>query len=129
MGCDMARQCPLNSCPTGIATQKRELRTSSAIHVKFGGRPEQVVAYFTWIAEDVRRILAGLGCRSMDDAIGRVDLLERVEDRKSTRLNSSHGYISYAVFCLKKKKKIMLVHTGSTVVMLLQAELQTPCRP
>src|SRR2546422_821993 len=79
MGCDMARQCPLNSCPTGIATQKRELRTSSAIHVKFGGRPEQVVAYFTWIAEDVRRILAGLGCRSLDDAIGRAELLERVD--------------------------------------------------
>ena len=73
IGCDMARQCHLNSCPTGIATQKPELRA------KFRGTPEQVVAYFTWIAEDVRRILAGLGCRSMDDAIGRVDLLERVD--------------------------------------------------
>src|SRR5436853_481157 len=73
IGCDMARQCHLNSCPTGIATQKPELRA------KFGGTPEQVVAYFSWIAEDVRRILAGLGCRSMDDAIGRVDLLERVD--------------------------------------------------
>jgi len=73
IGCDMARQCHLNSCPTGIATQKPELRA------KFRGRPEQVVAYFTWIAEDVRRILAGLGCRSLDDAIGRVELLERVD--------------------------------------------------
>src|SRR5207247_2353089 len=73
IGCDMARQCHLNTCPTGIATQKPELRA------KFRGTPEQVVAYFTWIAEDVRRILAGLGCRSMDDAIGRVDLLERVD--------------------------------------------------
>src|SRR5256885_10615847 len=69
----MARQCHLNSCPTGIATQRPELRA------KFRGTPEQVVAYFTWIAEDVRRILAGLGCRSLDDAIGRVDLLERVD--------------------------------------------------
>src|SRR5207302_1445272 len=59
IGCDMARQCHLNTCPTGIATQKPELRA------KFRGTPEQVVAYFTWIAEDVRRILAGLGCRSM----------------------------------------------------------------
>src|SRR6266700_1110323 len=67
IGCDMARQCHLNTCPTGIATQKPELRA------KFRGTPEQVVAYFTWIAEDVRRILAGLGCRSLDDAIGRVD--------------------------------------------------------
>src|SRR6266700_4276637 len=73
IGCDMARQCHLNSCPTGIATQKPELRA------KFRGTPEQVVTYFTWIAEDVRRILAGLGCRSLDDAIGRVDLLERVD--------------------------------------------------
>src|SRR2546425_1444059 len=69
----MARQCHLNSCPTGIATQKPELRA------KFRGRPEQVVAYFTWIAEDVRRLLAGLGCRSLADAIGRVALLERVD--------------------------------------------------
>src|SRR5882672_2861171 len=73
IGCDMARQCHLNTCPTGIATQKPELRA------KFRGTPEQVVAYFTWIADDVRRILAGLGCRSMDDAIGRVELLERVD--------------------------------------------------
>src|SRR6266566_664698 len=73
IGCDMARQCHLNSCPTGIATQKPELRA------KFRGTPEQVVAYFSWIAEDVRRLLAALGCRSLDDAIGRVDLLERVD--------------------------------------------------
>src|SRR5881396_1967522 len=73
IGCDMARQCHLNSCPTGIATQKPELRA------KFRGTPEQVVAYFTWIAEDVRRELAELGCRRLDDVIGRVDLLERVD--------------------------------------------------
>src|SRR2546425_9991571 len=73
IGCDMARQCHLNSCPTGIATQNPELRA------KFRGTPEQVVAYFTWIAEDVRRLLAGLGCRSLDEAIGRVELLERVD--------------------------------------------------
>src|SRR5437870_12004007 len=51
IGCAMARQCHLNSCPTGIATQRPELRA------KFKGTPEQVVAYFTAIAEDVRRIL------------------------------------------------------------------------
>jgi len=73
IGCDMARQCHLNTCPTGIATQKPELRK------KFAGKPEQVVAYFTWIAEDVRRILAELGHRTLDDIIGRTDLLERVD--------------------------------------------------
>src|SRR5437764_4082040 len=69
----MARQCDLNSCPTGIATQRPELRK------KFAGKPEQVVAYFTWIAEDVRRILAELGCRTVDEIIGRAELLERVD--------------------------------------------------
>jgi len=73
IGCDMARQCHLNSCPTGIATQRPELRK------KFAGKPEQVVAYFTWIAEDVRRILAELGCRTVDEIIGRAELLERVD--------------------------------------------------
>jgi glutamate synthase (ferredoxin) len=73
IGCAMARQCHLNSCPTGIATQRPELRA------KFKGTPEQVVAYFTAIAEDVRRILAGMGFRSLDEVIGRVDLLERVD--------------------------------------------------
>src|SRR5439155_580163 len=73
IGCDMARQCHLNSCPTGIATQRPELRK------KFAGKPEQVVAYFTWIAEDVRRILAELVCQTLDEIIGRAELLERVD--------------------------------------------------
>src|SRR4029077_17009960 len=73
IGGDMARQSHLNSGPTGIATKKPELRA------KFRGTPEQVVAYFTWIAEDVRRILAALGCRSLDAAIGRLELLCAVD--------------------------------------------------
>src|SRR5205823_4968318 len=73
IGCSMARQCHLNTCPTGIATQRPELRA------KFKGTPEQVIAYFTAIAEDVRRILAGMGFRRLDEIIGRVDLLERVD--------------------------------------------------
>src|SRR5437879_4131463 len=73
IGCDMARQCHLNSCPTGIPTQKPELRK------KFKGTPEQVVEYFTAIAADGRRILAGLGLRSLDAIFGRVDLLERFD--------------------------------------------------
>src|SRR5256886_2556748 len=79
IGCDMARQCHLNSCPTGIATQKPELRA------KFTGKPEQVVGYFTWIAEDVRRILASLGFHTLDEIIGRVDLLERVDHPEMPR--------------------------------------------
>src|SRR5919197_3492910 len=69
IGCDMARQCHLNTCPTGIATQRPELRG------KFTGTPEQVVAYFTWLAEQVRALLADLGLRSLDDAVGLTGLL------------------------------------------------------
>ncbi|MGI8829165.1 MAG: glutamate synthase large subunit [Candidatus Limnocylindria bacterium] len=69
IGCDMARQCHLDTCPTGIATQREDLRA------KFTGTPEQVVAFFTAIAEDVRRELAALGIASLAEAIGRSDLL------------------------------------------------------
>ncbi|HEV8399453.1 MAG TPA: glutamate synthase large subunit [Gemmatimonadales bacterium] len=79
LGCAMARHCHLNTCPTGIATQRPDLRR------KFRGTPEQVVAYFTLIAEDVRRILAGLGQRRLDDIIGRVHLLERVDRPETPR--------------------------------------------
>ena len=79
LGCAMARHCHLNTCPTGIATQRPDLRR------KFKGTPEQVVAYFTLIAEDVRRILAALGQRCLDDIIGRVDLLERVDRPETPR--------------------------------------------
>ena len=73
LGCDMARQCHMNTCPTGVATQREDLRA------KFRGTPEQVISYFTLIAEEVRGILANLGFRSMDEIIGRNDLLERIE--------------------------------------------------
>src|SRR5438309_436996 len=73
MGCSMARQCHLNTCPTGIATQREDLRE------KFTGTPEMVINYFTFLATEVRRILADMGFRSLDEIIGRVDLLERVD--------------------------------------------------
>ena len=72
IGCDMARQCHLNTCPTGIATQKPELRA------KFRGKPEHIVRFFEELAADLRRLLARYGLRSIEDAIGRADLLEQV---------------------------------------------------
>src|SRR3712207_9331100 len=63
IGCDMARQCHLNSCPTGIATQREELRA------KYTGTPEMVVAYFARLADAVRELLASLGARSLDDLV------------------------------------------------------------
>jgi glutamate synthase domain-containing protein 2/glutamate synthase domain-containing protein 1/glutamate synthase domain-containing protein 3 len=70
LGCDMARQCHLNTCPTGIATQREDLRA------KFEGRPEHVINYLFLIAEEAREHLARLRARSIDEVVGRVDLLE-----------------------------------------------------
>ena len=66
IGCDMARQCHLNTCPTGIATQKEDLRA------KFTGTPEMVIAYFTHLAKAIREDLAALG-RPLDRRAGRPD--------------------------------------------------------
>ena len=74
LGCDMARQCHLNTCPTGIATQRDDLRA------KFEGRPEHVVNHLFFIAEEARQHMAGLGARSLDELVGRVELLEAVAD-------------------------------------------------
>ncbi len=68
-GCIMARICHTNNCPVGVATQKEDLRK------RFPGLPEHVVNFFLFIAEEVRSILAALGYRSLQDIIGRADLL------------------------------------------------------
>ena len=73
MGCIMARQCHLNTCPTGIASQKEELRA------RFKGTEDNVVAFFMGLAQGVREILASLGARTLDEIIGRADLLVRAE--------------------------------------------------
>jgi glutamate synthase (NADPH/NADH) large chain/glutamate synthase (ferredoxin) len=68
-GCIMMRVCHLNTCPVGVATQDPELRA------RFRGKPEHVVNFLFMVAEEVRRILASLGLRRLEDAIGRADLL------------------------------------------------------
>ncbi|HYI93518.1 MAG TPA: glutamate synthase large subunit [Bryobacteraceae bacterium] len=73
MGCIMMRKCHLNTCPVGIATQDPALRA------KFAGKPENVINYFFFLAEEVREIMASLGIRKFADMIGRVDLLEMKE--------------------------------------------------
>ncbi|HSW19381.1 MAG TPA: glutamate synthase-related protein, partial [Ramlibacter sp.] len=69
-GCIMMRKCHLNTCPVGVATQDPLLRK------KFTGKPEHVVNYFFFIAEEVRQIMAQLGIRKFNDMIGRADLLD-----------------------------------------------------
>jgi len=69
-GCIMMRKCHLNTCPVGVATQDPELRR------KFSGKPEYVINYFYFVAEELRRIMAGLGFRTIDEMVGRSDMLE-----------------------------------------------------
>jgi len=69
-GCIMMRKCHLNTCPVGVATQDPVLRK------KFSGKPEHVVNYFFFVAEELRQIMAQLGIRKFDDMIGRADLLD-----------------------------------------------------
>jgi glutamate synthase (NADPH/NADH) large chain len=73
LGCVMMRKCHLNVCPVGIATQDPELRR------KFQGRPEHLINFFFYVAEEVRQIMAQLGFRKMDQMIGRVDCLTKRE--------------------------------------------------
>jgi glutamate synthase (NADPH) large chain len=85
-GCVMMRRCHQDTCPVGVATQNPELRA------RYSGRPEDVVTYFEYIAEEVREYLAELGFRSLDEAIGHVEVLnvaEAVEHWKAAGLDVS----------------------------------------
>ncbi|MET0187067.1 MAG: glutamate synthase-related protein [Achromobacter sp.] len=88
-GCIMMRKCHLNTCPVGVATQDPILRK------KFQGKPEHVVNYFFFIAEEVREIMAQLGIRKFDDLIGRADLLDTrqsIEHWKASGLDFSRVF-------------------------------------
>jgi glutamate synthase (NADPH/NADH) large chain len=81
MGCLLVRQCHSNTCPVGICTQDEALRA------KFAGTPEKVVNLFSFVAEEVRDILASLGARSLNEVIGRTELLAQVS-RGGDRLDA-----------------------------------------
>ena len=70
LGCVMMRKCHLNTCPVGVATQDPKLRA------KFAGKPEHVINFMKYVAQDVREHMAALGFRTMDEMIGRVDMLD-----------------------------------------------------
>ena len=80
MGCLMVRQCHSNTCPVGVCTQDEDLRA------RFGGTPEHVINLMSFIAEEVREILADLGATSLSQIIGRADLLSQVS-RGATHLD------------------------------------------
>jgi glutamate synthase (ferredoxin) len=78
-GCAMFRVCHLNTCPVGVATQREDLRA------KFRGKPENVINFFNAVAEDVRQYMAKLGARTLNELIGRVDLLEQIDDPSNAK--------------------------------------------
>ncbi|SHJ99379.1 glutamate synthase (NADPH/NADH) large chain [Geosporobacter subterraneus DSM 17957] len=82
-GCIMCKKCNLNKCPVGIATQETKLREG------FKGKPEHIIAYFNFVAQEVREIMAELGFRTIDEMIGRVDILEprMVNNHKAKHLD------------------------------------------
>ena len=79
MGCVMMRVCNLDTCPMGIATQNPELRK------RFKGKPEYVVNFMKFIAEELREYMAKLGVRTVDELVGRTDLLKRKENIEYSR--------------------------------------------
>ena len=80
-GCIMARVCHMNTCPVGVATQQQHLRD------RFKGIPENVVNFFFFVAEEVRQLLAKLGYRSLNEIIGRADLLRQSADVHIAKTN------------------------------------------
>lgn len=84
MGCIMCRKCQTNMCPVGIATQDPERRA------RFDSCPEHVIRYWRFVAEDVRRMLSEMGFRSLDEIVGRTDLLKTKEiDGKASHMDFS----------------------------------------
>ena len=79
MGCVMMRVCNLDTCPVGVATQNPELRK------RFTGKPEYVVNFMRFIAQELREIMADLGIKTLDELVGRTDLLEQKNVAKSGR--------------------------------------------
>jgi glutamate synthase (NADPH/NADH) large chain len=86
-GCVMARKCHLNTCPTGIATQDEALRA------RFSGKAENVMAYFRAVAREVREILGGMGVRSLDEIIGRTELLREAPSAEAGKRVKVRGFL------------------------------------
>jgi glutamate synthase (NADPH/NADH) large chain len=108
LGCIMMRKCHLNTCPVGIATQDPELRA------KFNGHPEHVINYLFMVAEECRQIMAKLGFRSINEMVGRADMLEwdtGVDHWKGKHLDLSlvltraaSSYENAGTYCQKPQK-------------------------
>ena len=118
MGCDMARQCHLNTCPTGIATQRSDLRA------KFAGTPEMVIGYFTQLIQGLRELMADLGISKLDEVIGRSDLLR--EKTLSGRANTldMRNLLAEPAPANQRKKSIEISRPNDSLSDRLWAEIE-----
>jgi len=124
LGCIMMRKCHLNTCPVGVATQSEELRK------KFIGRSEYLVNYFNFLAEEVREHLAKLGVKSIDEIVGRADLLKYVKDESNDKLKKLD--LSRLIYFPEEAKTNALRHTtvqDHKLSGVLDVELIKTCRP
>lgn len=116
MGCLMVRQCHSNTCPVGICTQDETLRT------KFEGTPEKVINLYSFIAKEVREILAGLGVRSLNEIVGRTDLLRQVS-RGDPQLDDLDLNPLLAVVNLPQDQRVCSVEGRNEVPDTLDARM------
>ncbi|HLU80147.1 MAG TPA: glutamate synthase-related protein [Burkholderiaceae bacterium] len=121
-GCIMMRKCHLNTCPVGVATQDPVLRR------KFQGKPEHVVNYFFFVAEEVREIMAQLGVRRFEDLIGRVELLDT---RRSVEHWKAQGLdFSRLLHAVPSDEPLHQVHEQNhNLEKALDHELIARCKP
>ena len=104
LGCVMMRKCHLNTCPVGVATQNEELRK------RFVGRSEYVVNFFRFLAREIRETLAEIGVRSLDEVIGRADML-KVKDNHSTH-KTAHLDFSKILYMPSEAKTNAIVNVA-----------------
>lgn len=124
LGCVMMRKCHLNTCPVGVATQDPELRK------RFYGKVDYLVNYFTFIATEVREILAEMGFRKFDDIIGRSDLLLR--DEKIANWKTKDIDFSSVTYTVENKHNYPLRNTvvqNHKIENVLDRELITKAEP
>jgi glutamate synthase domain-containing protein 2/glutamate synthase domain-containing protein 1/glutamate synthase domain-containing protein 3 len=117
-GCVLMRVCHLNTCPVGIATQDPELRK------RFAGEPEHVINFMSFVAEELREILASLGMRKLDELVGRTDLLEAVPGTRID-MNALLYFVPGALhFVPPQKRPPALVLDDSLIAQALPALLR-----
>jgi glutamate synthase domain-containing protein 2/glutamate synthase domain-containing protein 1/glutamate synthase domain-containing protein 3 len=127
VGCIMMRKCHLNTCPVGVATQDEALRG------KFAGKPEHVVNYFMFLAEEVRELMAELGVRSLDELIGQTQYLEMDEAIKhwknqgldfSRILAKPEVDAEIATRCIQKQKHSLEKQLDNQIIELASPALE-----